>query len=117
VPSSEAYLRAATMGWGVGVLPEVQARDALARGDLVVLRPQSTVDIALYWHQWRLGLDADPRPARVAMLDRVGAALAEGAWSALQQGTRVSEAADGGSARSRKRPVAHRRTPAASVRR
>src|SRR5688572_25086287 len=34
VPSSEAYLRAALMGWGVGVVPELQAREALAAGAL-----------------------------------------------------------------------------------
>jgi len=117
VPSSEAYLRAATMGWGIGVLPELQARDALDRGDLVVLRPESTVDIALYWHQWKLGLDADPPSARVAMLDRVGAALAEGAWSALRPVTATSKNASGEASRARARPSAHRREPASGVRR
>ena len=117
VPSSEAYLRAATMGWGIGVLPELQARDALARGDLVVLRPESTVDIALYWHQWRLGLDADPPSARVAMLDRVGLALAQGAWSALRPVPPASKGSSGGPAHGRKRATAHRGTPTPSVRR
>lgn len=81
VPSSEAYLRAALMGWGVGVVPEVQAREALAAGALVALRPEVTLAVRLFWHQWKLA-DAEAAP-RVATLDRIGAALAAGAGAAL----------------------------------
>jgi LysR family transcriptional regulator, chromosome initiation inhibitor len=77
VPSSEAYLRAALMGWGIGVVPEIQAREALAAGALVALRPEVTLSVRLFWHQWKLA-DADA-PPRVATLDRIGAALAAGA--------------------------------------
>ena len=76
VPSSEAYVRATVMGWGVGVAPEIQVRGLVAAGQLVVLRPDIGVDVALYWHQWQL-------LGRDALLDRIGQALAEGAREAL----------------------------------
>lgn len=84
VPSSEACVRAALMGWGVGVVPELQVRPLLTSGALVVLRPTATVSIALHWHQWRLAPDGSPPSARVAMLDRVGAALEAGARDVLE---------------------------------
>jgi LysR family transcriptional regulator (chromosome initiation inhibitor) len=83
VPSSEACLRAALMGWGVGVLPLVQAREALAAGALVALRPEVTVAVKLYWHQWKLAPDGVAPTSRVALLDRIGAALEAGAQAAL----------------------------------
>lgn len=76
VPSSEAYVRAALMGWGVGVAPEIQLRPFVASGQLVVLRPEIAVEVALYWHQWQL-------QGRGALLDRIGQALAEGARRVL----------------------------------
>jgi LysR family transcriptional regulator (chromosome initiation inhibitor) len=76
VPSSEAYVRAALMGWGVGVAPEIQVRPRVEAGELVVLRPEIGVDVALYWHQWQL-------QGRGALLDQIGQALAEGARRAL----------------------------------
>jgi LysR family transcriptional regulator, chromosome initiation inhibitor len=76
VPSSEAYVRAALMGWGVGVAPEVQVRPLLAAGELVRLRPEVGVEVALYWHQWQL-------QGRASLLDQIGQALAEGARAAL----------------------------------
>jgi LysR family transcriptional regulator (chromosome initiation inhibitor) len=87
VPSSEAYLQAAEHGWGVGVLPVLQAGPALARGSLVALRPEVTVDVQLYWHQWRLGPVVAEPGARVALLDQIGAALAAGAADALNAGS------------------------------
>jgi LysR family transcriptional regulator, chromosome initiation inhibitor len=77
VPSSEAYLRAALMGWGIGVVPEIQAREALSAGALVALRPDVGLSVRLFWHQWKLA-EGDA-PPRVATLDRIGAALAAGA--------------------------------------
>lgn len=85
VPASEAYLRAVEMGWGVGVVPELQARSALAQGRLQALHPEVTLPVALYWHQWRLHSGAESLPARLALLDQVGTALAAGARTALQQ--------------------------------
>lgn len=82
VPSSEAYARAAELGWGIGVLTELQARERLASGSLVQLRPQVSVPVALHWHQWKLGAEG-AAPARAARLDEIGAALARGAARAL----------------------------------
>jgi LysR family transcriptional regulator (chromosome initiation inhibitor) len=76
VPSSEAYARAAVMGWGVGVAPEIQVRPLVQAGRLVVLQPAAGIDVALYWHQWQL-------QGRGALLDQIGAALADGARLAL----------------------------------
>jgi LysR family transcriptional regulator (chromosome initiation inhibitor) len=84
VPASEAYLRAVEMGWGVGVLPLLQAQPALERGALQVLRPEVAVPVALYWHQWQLAQPAGDSSPRLALLDEVGAALAAGAAQALQ---------------------------------
>jgi len=79
VPSSEACLRAAEMGWGIGVLPLLQVQPALDAGHLTWLRPEVVVDVALYWHQWSLG-GGDATPPRAnARLDAVGHALAQGA--------------------------------------
>jgi LysR family transcriptional regulator (chromosome initiation inhibitor) len=74
VPSSEAYLQAVALGWGVGVLPHLQAAPAVARGELVAVLPQVVMDVALYWHRWALGN---------AALDAVGSALLAGAKGAL----------------------------------
>ena len=76
VPSSEAYLRAAEMGWGVGVAARVQVQPALDEGRLVLLHPDVHVPLDLHWHQWRLDADA---AGRGALLDRVGDALRAGA--------------------------------------
>jgi LysR family transcriptional regulator (chromosome initiation inhibitor) len=81
VPSSEASLRAAQMGWGVAVAAELQSRVQQQRGELCTLLPQISVAVALYWHQWKLGSDASGVPggsesARGGWLDEVGAALA-----------------------------------------
>jgi len=82
VPSSEAYVRAAVLGWGVGVVPELQARERLAAGELVQLHPEISIPVTLHWHQWKLGGDSGA-PQRAARLDEVGAALALGARLAL----------------------------------
>lgn len=82
VPSSEAYARAALMGWGVGVLPTLQVRDELGSGRLVRVGPDIAVEVALYWHQWRLG-GGQPADASPGLLDRVGAAIIAGARRAL----------------------------------
>jgi LysR family transcriptional regulator, chromosome initiation inhibitor len=83
VPSSEAYARAAAMGWGVGVLPELQVRPLLDDGSLVALRPEVHVPVSLHWHQWQAGNDAEAAPS---LLDRIGSALADGASVALAAG-------------------------------
>ena len=66
MPSSEAGARAAVMGWGVAVIPELLARPHLDAGALVAIRPEVTIDVALYWHQWKLGTGIDGGAAPVA---------------------------------------------------
>jgi LysR family transcriptional regulator (chromosome initiation inhibitor) len=87
VPSSEAGARAAVMGWGVAVIPELLARAQLEAGALVAIRPEVTIDVALYWHQWKLagGLDEaeSSTPARPGLLEQIGQALIRGAREAL----------------------------------
>jgi LysR family transcriptional regulator (chromosome initiation inhibitor) len=85
VPSSEAYVRAVCMGWGVGVAPELQVRPLIASGALLALRPELSVDVTLYWHQWKLMSELVAAPTRVALLDQIGQALAAGARQALVQ--------------------------------
>jgi LysR family transcriptional regulator (chromosome initiation inhibitor) len=54
VPSNREYLDAVRAGLGWSVLPEDQVTDDLARGSLVRLPTDATVDVPLYWHRWRL---------------------------------------------------------------
>ena len=58
-------------------------RELLDSGALVVLRPDVSLNVELFWHQWRLGPDGAETSARVAVLDRIGDALVAGAKSAL----------------------------------
>ncbi len=83
VPSSEAYVRAVCAGWGVGVAPELLLRPSIQSGQLVTLRPEVSVEVALYWHQWKLGSELSGPAVRGALLDQVGRALATGAATAL----------------------------------
>jgi LysR family transcriptional regulator, chromosome initiation inhibitor len=82
VPSSEAYVRAVQMGWGVGVVPLVQVQPLLDSGALVLLKPEVMLEVELFWHQWQMGPDVQG-PSHRGLLDRVGAALAAGAQRTL----------------------------------
>jgi LysR family transcriptional regulator, chromosome initiation inhibitor len=84
VPSSDAIVRAACMGWGIAVVPELQVRELVRKRQLLPLRAEVSVDLTLYWHQWKLVSEAAPAPGRVALLDQVGQALSSGARSALK---------------------------------
>jgi LysR family transcriptional regulator (chromosome initiation inhibitor) len=64
VPSSADYVTAVTLGFGWGMVPDLQARTV--RAELVDLDPAGALDIVLYWQQWRL---------RSAFLDRVREAV------------------------------------------
>jgi len=84
VPSSEAGARAAAMGWGVAVLPELLARPLVAAGALTPLRPDVTIDVALHWHQWKLsGDDQQPTASRGSLMEQIGQAVISGARAAL----------------------------------
>ena len=53
VPSSADFLEAVRIGLGWGMLPELQARDGLAVGGLVLLSA-GVIDVPLFWQRWRL---------------------------------------------------------------
>ncbi|MGD9872239.1 MAG: LysR family transcriptional regulator ArgP, partial [Thauera sp.] len=62
VPSSEGFMAFALAGLGYGFIPEIQAREHLARGALVDLAPERE-DVVLYWHHWQV---QSPVMARLA---------------------------------------------------
>jgi LysR family transcriptional regulator (chromosome initiation inhibitor) len=72
VPSSADFFRAVALGFGWGMLPELQLP---AEGAVVPFDAAGAVDVVLYWQQWRL--DAGP-------LDRVAEALVEAARAQLR---------------------------------
>jgi LysR family transcriptional regulator, chromosome initiation inhibitor len=73
VPSSADYVSAVRLGLGWGMVPDLQ-RSPADDGHLVELDPAGSVDVVLYWQQWRL---------RSPSLDRVAAALLTAARTAL----------------------------------
>ncbi|MET0775115.1 MAG: LysR substrate-binding domain-containing protein, partial [Pseudomonas mandelii] len=54
-PSSEGFIRMVEAGMGWGLVPELQVREQLARGDLLELLTDKPIDVPLYWHHWRNG--------------------------------------------------------------
>ncbi|MBF8755061.1 LysR family transcriptional regulator ArgP [Pseudomonas guariconensis] len=54
-PSSEGFLRMTEAGVGWGLVPELQAREQLASGQLVEICTDTPIDVPLYWHHWRNG--------------------------------------------------------------
>jgi LysR family transcriptional regulator (chromosome initiation inhibitor) len=85
VPSSEAHVRAAIMGWGIGVMSEQIAAPYLSSGVLQALHPDVHIDVLLHWHQWKLRTEDTPEPVlRTGALDRVGRALIVGGRLALR---------------------------------
>ncbi|WP_237208417.1 LysR family transcriptional regulator ArgP [Rothia nasimurium] len=70
LPSSPDYARAVLDGIAWGILPEVQAHDALTSGDLVELATDP-VDVPLYWQHWNLS-----SPVLTRLSERVYAAAA-----------------------------------------
>jgi LysR family transcriptional regulator (chromosome initiation inhibitor) len=82
VPSSEASVRAAQMGWGVAVAPEMQVRSACEQGSLAPFMPHITLEVALYWHAWKLG--SERAGESTGLLDQVGKALAAQALKVLE---------------------------------
>ncbi|MCV2490320.1 LysR family transcriptional regulator ArgP [Geodermatophilus sp. YIM 151500] len=80
VPSSADYLRAVALGFGWGMLPELQLDPGRRPrmpgvGAVTPFDPAGAVDVLLYWQQWRL--DSDP-------LDRVADALVRAAHAQLR---------------------------------
>ncbi|WP_342650671.1 LysR family transcriptional regulator ArgP [Pseudomonas sp. REB1044] len=54
-PSSEGFLRLTGAGLGWGLVPELQAREPLASGQLMEICSDTPIDVPLYWHHWRNG--------------------------------------------------------------
>ncbi|MGK4579189.1 LysR family transcriptional regulator ArgP [Kitasatospora sp. HPMI-4] len=75
VPSSEGFADAVTAGLGWGLVPRSQAEPRLRTGALVRFLSDRTVEVPLYWQQWRLDSPA---------LAAVAAAVAAEAARALQ---------------------------------
>ncbi|MER7767173.1 LysR family transcriptional regulator ArgP [Kitasatospora sp. NPDC096140] len=75
VPSSEGFADAVAAGLGWGLVPRSQAEPRLRSGALVRFLPRRTVEVPLYWQQWRLDSPA---------LAAVAAAVAAEAARALR---------------------------------
>jgi LysR family transcriptional regulator (chromosome initiation inhibitor) len=52
VPASTEFVRAAVLGLGWGMLPDLQADALIADGCLVALDDDGAIDVPLYWQQW-----------------------------------------------------------------
>ncbi|MFP3466007.1 LysR family transcriptional regulator ArgP [Leifsonia sp. SIMBA_070] len=75
IPASTQFVEAALLGLGWGMLPDLQAEELVAAGELVVLDERRVEEVPLYWHQWSL---------RSATLDAVAGAIAEEAGRVLR---------------------------------
>ncbi|MGV9992763.1 LysR family transcriptional regulator ArgP [Streptomyces sp. NPDC003374] len=71
VPTSEGFVDAVAAGLGWGMVPEAQAAPLLRAGRLTRLAPDRTVEVPLYWQQWRLD-----SPALAALAHAVAATAA-----------------------------------------
>ncbi|MDP5239571.1 LysR family transcriptional regulator ArgP [Uliginosibacterium sp. 31-16] len=74
VPAFEAYLQAAVLGYGYGMMPLLQCQSALDAGLLVNVTPDVPVSVPLYWHTWQLESE---------LIGSLGKALVAGAMQAL----------------------------------
>ncbi|QNP75540.1 LysR family transcriptional regulator ArgP [Streptomyces roseirectus] len=66
VPSSEGFRDAVVAGLGWGMLPEPHATPLLHTGHVISLAPSHSLDLPLYWQQWKLD-----SPALAAVADAV----------------------------------------------
>lgn len=87
VPSTDAFLLAATLGYGYGMVPEVQIPPGALGDTLIDVAPAHPVDVPLAWHTW--ALDS-------GVLHELGRALAAGARAALRPVASGADAADQG---------------------
>ncbi|APT92729.1 LysR family transcriptional regulator [Corynebacterium phocae] len=76
IPSVDAYNDAVRVGLGWGMIPEIQASELLARGELVII-DDTPLELDLYWQRWRL---------ESAMLERLTASVFLAAAGALPPG-------------------------------
>jgi LysR family transcriptional regulator (chromosome initiation inhibitor) len=54
VPASADFATAVRLGFGWGLLPELQCRSGLADGSLVELAHDHPLDVGLHWQRWNL---------------------------------------------------------------
>ncbi|GGP27660.1 HTH-type transcriptional regulator ArgP [Silvimonas amylolytica] len=54
VPGCDPHYTAIRYGMGYGLVPELLVRKELAEGTLVDLAPAHPVDLALFWHAWKV---------------------------------------------------------------
>jgi LysR family transcriptional regulator (chromosome initiation inhibitor) len=52
IPSSQGYLDWIRLGMGFGMAPTLQINPFLKTNELVLLTPNSSMDVPLYWQQW-----------------------------------------------------------------
>ncbi len=74
VPASTQYVEAVRLGFGWGMVPDLQRSHWTPR-DAVVLSAEDVADVALFWQQWTL---------RTPSLDRVAAAIRAAAAQTLR---------------------------------
>jgi LysR family transcriptional regulator (chromosome initiation inhibitor) len=75
VPGSSAFAQAARLGLGWGMIPDLQSEAGGGEGGLVELDERGTIDVRLFWQQWRL---------RSVALERVAGAVRAQAAAALR---------------------------------
>ena len=73
VPTSEGFVGAVAAGLGWGMVPEMQAAPLLRAGRLVNFAPSRSVDVPLYWQQWKLDSPALAAVAGAVMETAAGA--------------------------------------------
>lgn len=78
VPTSEGFRDAVAAGLGWGLVPEAQAEPLLRAGALVRITPGRTLDVPLYWQQWKLDSPALALVARLVAETARGALLPPG---------------------------------------
>lgn len=75
VPGFTAYMQAALLGYGYGLMPLLQCQPLLDAGQLVNLTPTRRIEVPLYWHTWQLESE---------LIGSLGNALQAGAATALE---------------------------------
>ncbi|HEX8602223.1 MAG TPA: LysR family transcriptional regulator ArgP [Pseudoduganella sp.] len=75
IPSITGFIHIAEQGLGWGMIPEYLAEPSLQAGRLVQIVPGTYLDIALYWHRWRIDSPA---------LDALSRAILRAAQHALK---------------------------------
>ncbi|MFI8219453.1 LysR family transcriptional regulator ArgP [Streptomyces sp. NPDC085932] len=73
VPTSEGFVEAVAAGLGWGLVPETQAEPLLRTGRLLGIAPDRSVDVPLYWQQWKLDSPALARVAETVTATAAGA--------------------------------------------